>query len=213
MEARRADDGTGRAGRRGSPAAAGHSLQRLPAVFLLKDTRAASGAPFHPPNATAAAAKGSGKAATHAPGNPHWIKSARQAGSGRRSQGQWAVSLNTPQGTQCRKKNYVLLKSGIHPSFPSHVLSSNIWKEKKLTIQINSEKIVTVCQRLIVGSVPQDPRTHKKKPLETQTGAAGTARSCACASSTAPSAGGQGARQSSAESETNPSTQGKEAEG
>lgn len=131
MEARRADDGTGRAGRRGSPAAAGHSLQRLPAVFLLKDTRAASGAPFHPPNAAAAAAKGSGQAATHALGNPHWIKSARRAGSGRRSQGQWAVSLNTPQGTQCRKKNYVLLKSGIHPSFPSHVLSSNIWKKKK----------------------------------------------------------------------------------
>lgn len=125
----RADDGTGRAGRRGSPAAAGHSLQRLPAVFLLKDTRAASGAPCHPPNATAA--KGSSKAATHALGNPHWIKSARRAGSGRRSQGQWAVSLNTPQGTQCRKKNYVLLKSGIHPSFPSHVLSSNIWKKKK----------------------------------------------------------------------------------
>lgn len=63
---------------------------------------------------------------------PHWIKSARRAGSGRRSRGQWAVSLNTPQGTQCRKKNYVLLKSGIHPSFPSHVLSSNIWKKKNL---------------------------------------------------------------------------------
>lgn len=33
-------------------------------------------------------------------------------------------------------------------------------EKKKLTIKINSEKIVAVCQRLIVGSVPQDPRTH-----------------------------------------------------
>lgn len=165
MEARGAHDGTGRAGRRGSPAAAGHSLQRLPAVFLLKDTRAASGAPCHPPNAAAAAAKGSGQAATHALGNPHWIKSARRAGSGRRSRGQWAVSLNTPQGTQCRKKNYVLLKSGIHPSFPSHVLSSNIWKKKKTyhknKFRENRHRLSKV-NSWQCPTGPQDTHTHKK---------------------------------------------------